>query len=480
LQRFSEDIPRRGALRDLDEAKSDDAITLQRHFFAPPGKYVLEAAVLDDNSGKTGAQQIPFEIPSETGAPSLSDVVLVRRTELAHPEDDPAEPLAHGNDKVTPNLSGQLPPDARKVSLFFIAQIDPHATAAATLNIEIDKDGKLLATAPLAAPLSGGSGRSAYQPSIALSTLTDGTYEVKAILGQAGKNAEAKTTFTLTGVQPSNLYAANAGGGSSLPEIAPPPTGKFVITFPTDPLQRPAPEELKSILADATGYAQDYVNSLPNFMCEKVTNRLVAKGAKAEWIPKDKITERLVYFEHEEKRSLLELDRNGQKIHDSYALGYGVTSFGEFGGALKAIFQPSSKADFQWKQSGLLGDGKVQVFDYRVARENSTLDVQFNANLTVTAGFHGQVFIDNATHNIRRITQVADNLPDNARIRSTAISVDYDYASINNHEYLVPFGAQVVVRLGRGETDLNEIEFRKFRRYGSNAKILPFDPNAKP
>ena len=303
---------------------------------------------------------------------------------------------------------------------------------------------------------------------------------MKAILTQAGKSSEAKAAFTLTGVQPSNLYAAVAGGASSLPEIAPPPASKLVITFPTDAIERPAPDELKLVLADATKYAQDYVDSLPNFMCEKVTNRLVAKGGRADWRQKDKITERLVYFEHEEKRNLLELERDGQKIHESNALGYGVTSFGEFGAALKGIFQPSSKADFQWKQSGLLGEGKVQVFDYRVARENSSFDVQFNANVTVTAGFHGQVFIDSATHSVCRITQVADNLPDNARIRATSISVDYDYASINNHEYLVPFSAQVVVGLGRGETDLNEIEFRKFRRYGSNAKILPFVPNAKP
>ncbi len=109
--------------------------------------------------------------------------------------------------------------------------------------------------------------------------------------------------------------------------------------------------------------------------------------------------------------------------------------------------------------------------------------LQFNANLTGTnVGFHGQVFIDSATRSVRgaRITQVADNLPDNARIRATSISVDYDYASINNHEYLVPFSAQVVVGLGRGETDLNEIEFRNFRRYGSNAKILDLSTNAKP
>ena len=67
---------------------------------------------------------------------------------------------------------------------------------------------------------------------------------------------------------------------------------------------------------------------------------------------------------------------------------------------------------------------------------------------------------------------MVDDLPENSRARATSISLDYDYASINNHDYLLPFGARVIVRQDRGETDLNEIEFRKFRRYGSNVRIL--------
>ena len=59
---------------------------------------------------------------------------------------------------------------------------------------------------------------------------------------------------------------------------------------------------------------------------------------------------------------------------------------------------------------------------------------------------------------------MVDDLPENSRARATSISLDYDYASINNHDYLLPFGARVMVRQGRGETDLNEIEFRQFRR----------------
>ena len=475
IERFGEDIPRRGALRNLDEATSD-AITLQRHFVAPPGQYVLEAAVVDNNSGKAGAQRIPFEIPAGTGALSLSDVVLVRRTELARPEDDPTEPLVHGGDKVTPNLSGQLPSGANKVTLFFIACTDPHGTGAVTLKIKVFRGGQQLAEAPLAAPLSS---ESAYLSSFTLNPPMDGAYEVKVILSRGGKTTEAKAGFTLTGVQPSNLYAVAASSEASVPEVAPPPPGPLVITFPANSVERPAPEELKSILADAARFAEHYSNSLPNFMCEQVTDRLVDWGSERKWRQKDKITERLVYVDHNETRNLLEFERNGLKTHDNSGQDYGVLSYGEFGSALKGIFQPLSKADFQWKQSGLLGDGKVQVFDYRVARGNSTFYLGLNAE-GMNVGFHGQVFIDSATRSVRRFTEIADNLPERFPIRAAAVSVDYEYVLIDQHDCLVPVGAQVILKKGHWETNLNQIEFRNFRRYGSDAKILDFSPNAKP
>ena len=84
-----------------------------------------------------------------------------------------------------------------------------------------------------------------------------------------------------------------------------------------------------------------------------------------------------------------------------------MTSYGEFGGALESIFQPSSKADFQWKSTGTLGDGMVQIFDYKVARENSTFYIGPTLQ-QVVAGFHGRVFIDSATRSVRRITMVAE------------------------------------------------------------------------
>jgi hypothetical protein len=58
--------------------------------------------------------------------------------------------------------------------------------------------------------------------------------------------------------------------------------------------------------------------------------------------------------------------------------------------------------------------------------------------------------------------------------------VDYDYVAINNHDYMLPVDAQVILRMGRNETDLNEIEFRNFRRFGSNVRILDSVQEVKP
>jgi len=177
---------------------------------------------------------------------------------------------------------------------------------------------------------------------------------------------------------------------------------------------------------------------------------------------------------------LLEMEQNGStSSHDTENLR-GAVSDGEFGFTLSGLFRPSSKADFQWKETGVLGDGTVQVFDYRVAPEHSTLNLRASSVDVITVGYHGQVYIDTVTRMVRRITQVADNVPPKFLIQAVSISVDYDFVVINNHDYMLPLGAQVILRKGRTELNRNEIEFRNFRRFSSNMRILNTTPVANP
>ena len=103
------------------------------------------------------------------------------------------------------------------------------------------------------------------------------------------------------------------------------------------------------------------------------------------------------------------------------------------------------------------GTGTVQVFDYHVAKANSQFSLGGPNGLQPTVGFHGKVFVDTATRSVRRVTLVADDLPKDFPTRATAIVVDYDYVSINAHDYLMPISAEVSQLVGRHEAMLNTI-----------------------
>jgi VWFA-related protein len=478
IERFSEDIPRR-RIAKTSEMDKIGSISFLRHFNSPPGQYILEAVVTDHYSGKSGAQRLAFEIPNTSATPTLSSVLLIRKTELFHSEDDPAEPLRHGNIRVIPNLSGQLPPNAKEVSIFFSAHSDPLAPQAASLTIQVFFDGKPLGGQPMLSHPESGKEFSTYLSRFSISPPQDGLYEVKATLSQGGKSYESSTSFNLSG-----SATAPAGESAELASVPVPedPKGPLKITFPPNPNSsgQPAPEEINSILADATKYAMAYRDSLPNFMCEQVTDRSVNMDGTRQWVHKDKFTELLTFFEHRENRITLDQEVTSNTNHADMNDTKRVESVGEFGFILSGLFRPASMAEFHWKETGLLGDGTVQIFDYRVAREHSTFNLRGSSTDVITVGYHGQVVIDSATRTVRRITLTADDVPAKYPIQGVSESIDYDYAVINNHDYMLPIGAQLITKTGKWELELNEIAYRGFHRFSTTSKIIFNPENAKP
>jgi hypothetical protein len=88
------------------------------------------------------------------------------------------------------------------------------------------------------------------------------------------------------------------------------------------------------------------------------------------------------------------------------------------------------------------------------------------------------VYIDSATHGVRRITQIADEVPKRYPIHEALLSADYDYASISGQQYLLPIGAQIILRKGssKNKLELNQIRFRDFHRFRSTSRILSSTP----
>lgn len=482
IQHFSEDVPRHGALETLEDARSE-AVTMQRHFLLDPGEYVLEAAVLDRNSGKLAAQRTAFQIPAVSPGPSLSDITLVGRTYPSNPETDPLEPLRYENGKIVPNLSGSISPKTKNVSFFFMIHPDARASDQPKLEMEVLRNGEAIGEMPLPLRKTSGQAPIPYMASVQTASLPAGHYDVTATLSQGDKNDTRTVSFTVEGAKLAAMPAKVTDAAendekddiemasvSNLPTagILSHPGGRLIITQTTNPVPPPQAEQFQAILAGVRERALNYSVSLPNFTCVEMTDRSVDASSNGLWRHKDTFAELLRFRDNNETRTMLQV--NGQRSSAPRSDLNGPLSQGEFGSVLSAVFSPSSKADFQWKEADVLGTGMVHVLSYRVARENSAFELG-DSNQRVSVGFHGLVYVDGATQGVRRITLVADDLPRNLAFHSTTITVDYDYIAIGSHDYLMPIHATVSVTEGRRKSVLNEIEFRNYRRYASQAKI---------
>lgn len=483
VEHFGENVAKRGALETLD-ADHNASIILQRHFLAIPGDYLLETAVYDQTGMKFGAQRTVFQIPPTQVTPSLSPIVLVKRVDPINDDnEDLLEPMRYEKGRITPNLCGVVPSGSKNVSLFFILHPDPKSTSPATLEVEAARNGHPGRRTPLPLKLSSSEEAVPYLASFKGSALAPGNYDVKAMMTQGGKTAVQQVSFVVEGDGSVTDSAGVAGHGGAAADLAASSEandtysgGMLAITPVTDAVQPPAPEEVEKLLADTRQHAVRYNESLPNFMCVEVTNRSVDSSGTGNWKHRDTITELLRYRDKAETHTVLEM--NGlSTTADREALlrQKGSTlSGGELGGVLKAVFSPEAKAEFNWKETDSLGSGTVQVFDYRVARSNSMYSVVGSNQQQLMVPFHGQVFIDSATHNVRRISLQADDLPKNFPTQASVMGVDYDYVLINEHDYLMPISAEVRVRQGHHQAILNTIEFRDFRKYGSTMKIVNY------
>ena len=476
IEHFGEDITQRGTV-EKDGRDRSGVLTMQRHFFALPGKYTLEVAVLDLNSEKKCAQRINFEIPSAPPSLSLSDVILVRKLDSIHDETDPLDPLHFENARVTANLSGLAPRDGKPLSLFLMLHPDPHASEPPTLQMEVSLNGSAGHSVTLPMQKDAMGEALPYLATLGSGNLPGGHYEVKAILKQDGKSASQTIMFT---VPDSDADAAAKTGApeteASLKSTAIDPysAGLLSITVPANPIPPLPQKEIDSILADAKSRAVNYADSLPNLLCIEVTNRSIDHTASGKWRLRDSITELLGYVSKVETRTTLEVNGSTSSV-DREAMP-GSFSSGEFGGALKIVFLNDSKTEFHWKETDDLGTGTVQVFEYKVAKANSSFNIVDMNNRQITVGFHGLIFIDSATRCTRRITLIADDIPVTFLTHSTSMAVDYDNVVLNTHDYLVPVSAEVSLLQGKHEAVLNNIVFRDYKLFGSTSKLIMVPP----
>jgi hypothetical protein len=160
----------------------------------PAGKYSLESAVMDRESGKIGTQRSEFTVPAKAPGVAISSLVPMRSYTPNAKGLDPNDPFQFQGGSVTPtmDLTVRKGPNA-VLRLFFTVYQDASVSAAPAVEVEFLQAGKSLTKVPMQLPAADSQGRIPYLMTIPAESIPSGSYEVRATAKQGGTAATTST-----------------------------------------------------------------------------------------------------------------------------------------------------------------------------------------------------------------------------------------------------------------------------------------------
>jgi len=248
----------------------------------------------------------------------------------------------------------------------------------------------------------------------------------------------------------------------------------------------PPPDSVKQreMLDQITQYAENYTQNLPNFLCTRVDRRYVDPNYTANggdhWHIINTLTAKVSYSDGQEKTETVLI--NSQPIvgnFDAKKVGGGTVSTGEFGSMMAEVFDQKSQAQFNWDHWGNLDGRLMAVYNYFIDSGHSSYSIDYNGEQRIITAYRGLVYADPYTGVVYRIKFEAVDIPSSFPVQSASEILDYDQVDINNNKYICPLRAQLFLRSGRQRTK-NDIEFRLYRKFGTESSITYETPEALP
>jgi VWFA-related protein len=198
LRKLSQDVPRQGPIDKLEAFKNGHFIYSQ-YASLPPGRYILETAIIDRQTGKMSAMKSSVLIPPSSENLAISSLVRVRSV-----SSDLADTIASDNpfqvasERISPSLDETTHAGpGSQISLFFAVYVPPGSTTVPRVSMEFLQDGNQIgrATPELHAPDSRGI--IPYIAATPLDSFKPGQYEVRVTVSNDGKTASERTLLVI-------------------------------------------------------------------------------------------------------------------------------------------------------------------------------------------------------------------------------------------------------------------------------------------
>ena len=196
IQKFSRDLPLKGKLEQLTALKASN-FNFREQVTAPPGRYIVEAVITDQFSGKTAARKTSLLANPPAGAVSLSSVTVVRNFQPNVKDLSADDPFQFQGGRITPTLNTNLKAvKGAQIALFFIVYPDKASGDAPQATVQYLKDGNVVGSANLQLPAAGSNDRIPYVLSSPMDAMPAGAYEIKVVVKQ-GSSAPAQESVFL-------------------------------------------------------------------------------------------------------------------------------------------------------------------------------------------------------------------------------------------------------------------------------------------
>ena len=168
------------------------------YFDVPPGRYTVEAAVLDRSSGRTSAQKSALFVPKPGTELALSSVTLIRSWKAKEPDADEEDPFIYGDKAVTPTLTPAVSKgSSNSLPFYFIIYPDTSKQEKPEVFVEFLRDGKSrrVGSSPVGAP--DAEGRIRYVATAPIEPFEPGKYDVRFLVRQGTETAQEGFSLNL-------------------------------------------------------------------------------------------------------------------------------------------------------------------------------------------------------------------------------------------------------------------------------------------
>jgi len=194
VEKFSKDFAVQVAQDKVNAYKEGNLVQTFRTEL-PPGAYTLEAVVMDRYDQKMGAKKISIAVPDPSSKLSVSDVVLVRRTE-ALKDNQILDAFYFPGGKVVPTLTNTLKGGPGNILPFYFSVYPDRAVKdALKLTMSFYREGQYLGAAEAPLPDVQRDGRIPYIANLPADKFTPGAYEIRIGVTQGSLKAEEKVAF---------------------------------------------------------------------------------------------------------------------------------------------------------------------------------------------------------------------------------------------------------------------------------------------